>query len=87
MGASLQPDDESRSRLRRRLVLGACGAIVMANVRAASSKDIASVAVLDSGLAEDTREDFRADRSVGKNRVKARPGTGHRGYRFRTQRW
>jgi len=61
MGASLQPDDESRSRLRRRLVLGACGAIVMANVRAASSKDIASVAVLDSGLAEDTREDFRAE--------------------------
>src|SRR5437762_9810676 len=77
MSASLQPtelakhaahapvcprvDDESCSRLRRRLVLGACGAIVMANVRAASSKDIASVAVLDAGLPEDARADFRAE--------------------------
>lgn len=77
MGASLQPtdlgkhgahapacrsvDDESCNRLRRRLVLGACGAIVIANVRAATSKDIASVVVLDADLPEDARQDFRAE--------------------------
>ena len=55
MGASLQCDT------RRRLMLGACGAIVTANAWAATSKDIASVVVLDAGLPEDVRQDFRAE--------------------------
>src|SRR4051794_34264527 len=49
------------NRLRRRLVLGACGAIGIANVQAATSKAISRVVVLDAGLPEDARQDFRAE--------------------------
>ena len=53
--------DESCNRLRRRLVLGACGAIGVAHARAAAPKAIALVVVLDAGLTEDARQDFREE--------------------------
>lgn len=51
----------SHSPLRRRLVLGACGAMAVASVHAETSKSIARVAVLIGGQDEGDRQEWRAD--------------------------
>ena len=51
----------ARSPLRRRLVLGACGALAVASARAGTSTSVARVAVLVGGLDESSRQDWRAE--------------------------